>query len=242
MTCDAQVPPCDQAGVIYLYAGKETAVLPAAYPKKCGNSQRFPGSHPAHTLKTMKTNPFFTAVVLTTAFLAPSAVAQTSTSTTPPAATSTVASPTPTPNTIVYIPQLPTPAELANGAAAQGLSIEKIVQTSAQIIVVYQYANGQTNTVAYQLLPAAGAAPVAPAATTTVVPAAATTVVCAQPAPAYYYYDPYYYPWSWPWFAPISLGIGLGYGYHGSYGFHHGGYGYHGGHGFHHGGYGFRHR
>jgi hypothetical protein len=146
----------------------------------------------------------------------------------------------PTPNTIVYLPQLPTPAELANGAATQGLSIEKIVQTSAQIIVVYQYANGKTNTVAYQLLPVAGAAPTVPAVTTTVVPAAATTVVYAQPAPAYYYYGPYYYPWSWPWFAPISLGIGLGYGYHGGDGYH-GGYGYHG-YGFHHGGYGFHHR
>jgi len=230
-------------------------VLRAAYLKKCGPLQHFPGSRPAHTLKTMKTNPFFTAVVLTTAFLAPGAVAQTCTPTTPPAATATVASPTatvasptatapsptPAPNAIIYLPQLPTPADLANAAAAQGLAIEKIVQTSAQIIVVYEYANGQTNTVAYQLLPAAGAAPTVPAATTTVVPGATTTVVYAQPASAYYYYDPYYYPWSWPWFAPISLGIGVGYGYHG-YGFHHGGYGFrHGGYGFRHGGYGFRH-
>jgi len=243
MTFELQVPPCDQAGVIYHDARKDTAVLPAADLKKCGNSQHFPGSQPAHTLKTMKTNPCFAAVVLTTALLAPGTVAQTSTPTTPPAAAPTVASPMPTPNAIVYIPQLPTPAELANAAAAQGLSIEKIVQTSAQIIVVYKYGNGQTNTVAYQLLPVAGAAPTVPvpAATTTVVPVATTTVVYAQPAPAYYYYDPYYYPWSWPWFAPISLGIGVGYGYHG-YGFHHGGYGFrHGGYGFRHGGYGFRH-
>jgi hypothetical protein len=230
MTCDEPVPPCDQAGVIYLYAEKETAVLPVAHLKKCGTSQHFPGSNPAHTLKTMKTNPFFTAVVLTTAFLAPGAVAQTSTPTTPPAATATVASPMPTPNTIVYIPQLPNPTELANAAAAQGLAIEKIVQTSAQIIVVYKYGNGQTNTVAYQLLPVAGAAPTVPvpAATTTVVPAATTTVVYASPAPAYYYDPyPYYYPWSW--FAPVSFSVGIGYGYHGGYGFR-GGY------------YGFRHR
>jgi len=185
----------------------------------------------------MKTNPFFTAIVLTTAFLVPNAVAQTSDQTTPPAATATVASPTPTPNTIVYIPQLPNPTELANAAAAQGLAIEKIVQTSAQIIVVYKYANGQTNTVAYQLLPAAGAAPTVPAATTTAVPAAMTTVVYAQPAPAYYD-DPYYYPWSW--FTPVAFNVGIGYGYHGGYGFR-GGFGYRGGYGFRNGGYGFRH-
>jgi hypothetical protein len=184
----------------------------------------------------MKTNLFFAAVVLSTAFLATGAVAQTSDQTTPPAATATTVSPTPAPNVIIYIPQLPNPTELANAAAAQGLAIEKIVQTSAQIIVVYKYANGQTNTVAYQLLPAAGAAPVAPATTTTVVPAATTTVVYASPAPAYYD-DPYYSMWPWPWFAPVSFRVGIGYTYHG------GGYGFrHGGHGFRHGGHGIRHR
>ena len=172
----------------------------------------------------MKTNPFFAAVVLSTAFLATGAVAQTSDQTTPPAATATVVSPTPAPNAIIYIPQLPNPTELANAAAAQGLAIEKIVQTSAQIIVVYKYANGQTSTVAYQLLPSAGATPVAPATTTTVVPAATTTMVYASPEPAYYY-DPYYYPWSW--FAPVAFNVGIGYGYHGGYGFR-------GGHGFRH--------
>lgn len=177
----------------------------------------------------MKTNPFFAAVVLSTAFLASGAVAQTSTPTTPPAATATVVSPMPTPNTIVYIPQLPNPTELANAAAAQGLAIDKIVQTSAQIIVVYKYANGQTNTVSYQLLPAAGAAP---ATTTTVVPATTATVVYASPSPAYYY-DPYSYYYPWPWFAPVAFSVGIGY---------HGGWGYYGGYGFRGGGWGFHHR
>jgi uncharacterized membrane protein YgcG len=185
----------------------------------------------------MKTNPFFTAVVLTTAFLAPGAVAQTSTPTTPPAATATVASPMPAPNTIVYIPQLPTPAELANAAAAQGLSIDKIVQTSAQIIVVYEYANGQTSTVAYRLLPVAGSAPVAPA-TTTVAPAVAVApaVTCAE-VPTTVVYSPYYYDpgydstWPW-WFVPFSF---VGVGYYGGYGHGGGGYGHGGGYG---GGYG----
>ena len=167
----------------------------------------------------MKTNPCFAAVVLSTAFLASGAVAQTSDQTPPPAATATVSSPTPAPNTIIYIPQLPNPTELANAAAAQGLVIEKIVQTSAQIIVVYKYANGQINTVAYQLLPVAGTAP-----------ATTTTVVYASPAPAYYY-EPYPYYDPWPWFAPVAFSVGIGY---------HGGWGSHGGWG-HHGGYGFRH-
>ena len=165
----------------------------------------------------MKTNPFFAAVVLSTTFLVTGAVAQTSDQTTPPAATATVASPTPAPNAIIYIPQLPNPTELANAAAAQGLAIDKIVQTSAQIIVVYKYANGQINTVAYQLLPVAGTAPatmttVVPATTTTVVPATTATVVYASPAPAYYY-DPYPYYSPWPWFAPVAFNVGIGYGY-----------------------------
>jgi hypothetical protein len=183
----------------------------------------------------MKTNPFFAAVVLSTAFLASGAVAQTSDQTPPPAATATVASPTPAPNTIIYIPQLPNPTELANAAAAQGLVIEKIVQTSAQIIVVYKYANGQTNTVAYQLLPVAGTAPattttVVPATATTIVPATTATIVYASPSPAYYY-DPYPYYSPWPWFAPVAFSVGIG--YHGGWGSH-GGWGHHGGHGFRH--------
>jgi hypothetical protein len=139
----------------------------------------------------------------------------------------------PTPNQIIYIPQLPNPGELANAAAAQGISVEQINQTSTQITVVYKYANGQTNTICYQLLSAAGAAP-AVASATTVVPAT-TTVVYAAPAPTYYYNDPYRY--SWPWFAPVSIGLGfdLGRGFHGGYGGFHGGYGYRGfqGRGFH---------
>jgi len=189
----------------------------------------------------MKTKLFFTAAVLLTAFFVTGAVAQTSDQTTPPAATATVASPAPAPNTIIYIPQLPNPTELANAAAAQGLTIDKIIQTSAQVVVVYKYANGQTNTVAYQLLPMAGTAPantttVVPANTATVVPATTATVVYASPAPAYYY-DSYPY-YSWPWFAPVAFSVGLG--YHGGWGYH-GGLGYHGGYGSH-GGYGFRHR
>ena len=91
--------------------------------------------------------------------------------------------------------------------------------------MVYKYGNGQTSTICYQLLSAAGMAPV-PAGTTTVAVPASTTVIYERPAPAYYY-DPFYYPW--PWFAPVS--VSLGFGFHGGGGYYHGGYhgGYRGG-------------
>jgi hypothetical protein len=142
----------------------------------------------------------------------------------------------PAPDQIIYLPQLPTPASLVNVASAQGVSIEQISQTSSQIIVTYKYGNGQTNTVCYQLLSTAGAAPVAAAAAPVVVPQ--TTVIYARPAPAYYYDyydDPFYAPW--PWFGPV--GIGFGFGFHeGFHGDHDGGFGGHGG--FHGGGHGWR--
>lgn len=196
----------------------------------------------------MKTNSMFTVAVLAATLFAAGAAAQTATptdsQTPPPTAAVSPASPMPTPNSVIYIPRLPTPVELSNVAAAQGLAIEKMEQTSDHITVVYRYANGQTNTIAYQLLPTPGVttapamATVVPAATATVVPGATPTVV--YPQPAYYYYDPYYYPWAWPWFAPVSIGIGFGYGYGGHfYGGHFGGGHFGGGHfgggpGFHH--------
>jgi hypothetical protein len=184
----------------------------------------------------MKKNPIFTAVVLATALFATGAIAQTNNETPVPAAPAAPAM-APTPNEIIYIPRLPDPAELTNAAAAQGITVERIAQTSAQVTVVYRYADGQVHTVAYQLLPAAGGAPTAAGTVMTTVPAAPTTVVYAAPSPAYYYYDPFYYPWSW--YGPLSLRIGLGYGYYhfgggyrhfgGGRGFYHSG----GGHGFH---------
>jgi hypothetical protein len=184
--------------------------------------------NPKDTFEAMKTNPILHAVVLATTLLVTGAAAQTP-SPTPPADATPLVGPMPTPNQIIYIPQLPNPAELANAAVAQGISVEQINQTSAQITVVYKYANGQTNTICYQLLSAAGAAPAmaAPAVATpvtTVVPSA-TTVIYTTPAPSYYYYDPYRY--SWPWFAPISIGLGfdIGHGFRGGYGGFRGGYG-----------------
>jgi len=172
----------------------------------------------------MKTFPFFTVSVLTAAFIAAGASAQTSEPTAPPEAASPAA-PTPVPDQVIYIPRLPSPAEVANAAAAQGLAIEKIAQTAAQVTVVYRRADGQTSTVAYQLLPAAGTpATVVTAAPATVVTAPPATVVYASPAPVYYY-DPFYSPW--PWFGAISVDLGYNHGfrhYRGGRGYNHGGY------------------
>lgn len=172
----------------------------------------------------MKTNPILHAVVLATALLATGASAQTA-SPPPPADATPMVSPMPAPNQIIYIPQLPSPAELANAAAAQGGSVEQINQTSTQITIVYKYANGQTNTICYQLLSNAGAAPAVSAPTgapmTTVVPTT-TTAVYATPSPAYYYPYGYSYPYGYyyPWYAPVSIGLGFNFGY----GYYHGGY------------------
>jgi hypothetical protein len=189
----------------------------------------------------MKTNSILTAIVLTTTLATTAAIAQ-GTSTTPVAtpatpAPSVVVNPTPPPNQVIYLPQLPSATALANAAAAQGVSVEQMNQTSTQITVVYKFSNGQTNTICYQLLSAAVAAP-AVAGPAAVAAPGQTTVVYAAPAPAYqayptYYYDPYYYPW--PWFAPVA--VSLGFGFHGGY--YHGGY-YHGGWGHHGGGHGWR--
>jgi hypothetical protein len=181
----------------------------------------------------MKTNSILTAIVLTTTLATTAAIAQPTSPAIPEAAPAVVVNPTPTPNQVIYLPQLPNPTALANAAAAQGVSVEQINQMSNQITVVYKYSNGQTNTICYQLLSAAVAAPAIAGPTTAAVPAQ-TTVIYGTPAPAYYY-DPYYYPW--PWFAPVA--VSLGFGFHGGY---YGGYygGYHGGWGGHGGGHGRR--
>lgn len=120
------------------------------------------------------------------------------------------AAPAPAPNQVIYLPRLPSAAELTNTAAAQGLAIEQISETGAQVVVVYKYGNGQTNTVAYQLLPTS-TAPVATTTTTVVTPAPAPTVVY-QTAPSVVYYEtyrPYYYPRYYA--PPVSLHLGFGY-------------------------------
>src|SRR5471032_2698268 len=81
-----------------------------------------------------------------------------------------------TPNQVVYAARLPGVNELTNIAAAQGLAIERIVQTPTQITATYRFANGQTNTVAYLLLPGSAAA-------------YTQTATPPTPAPAAVYYE-----------------------------------------------------
>lgn len=130
----------------------------------------------------------------------------------------------------VYTPQLPSAAELTGAAAAQGLTVERIVQTSTQVIAFYRNASGQATTVAYQSLPpaVAPAAP-APAAQPAVVVTSPPRTVVYETAPRVVYYnDPYYYPRVW--YPPVSFNFGIGYrSFHGhGHHFHRGHF--HGGH------------
>ena len=141
--------------------------------------------------------------------------------------------PAPAPAELVYMSQLPSPAALMKTAAAQGITVTKIDQTSVQTLVTYKYPDGRLNTVSYELLPAAesASAQAAPAPTVVSVPvptaAPATTVVYQTTAPDPYYspyyaaYAPGYYPWGW--YAPVGISLGFGFGH----GYYHGGY--HGG-------------
>jgi hypothetical protein len=182
----------------------------------------------------MKTK-LFPVFVIAAGLITLGARAQEVTSTTPAPAADPSA--VPQASQVVYSPRLPSAAELTNVAAAQGLSIDKIVQTASQMTVVYRTANGQTNTVAYVLLPATGSVPGSTVATVATPTTPAPQVVYAA-APAtqvvYYsapgYYDPFYYPsYYGPWYGPAALSVGFGFGYHGGGGWRGGGF-----HGWHH--------
>ena len=138
---------------------------------------------------------------------------------TPAPAVATIAAPAP--NQTIYTPRLPTATELTNVATAQGLTVDRIEETAAQITVVYKLPSGQTNTVAYRLLPTSGTvAPGNAVAVTTPAPAVvyerAPRVVYVDPyydsyGPDYYYAPRYYYP-------PVSLSLGFGFRSGGFYG------------------------
>lgn len=114
----------------------------------------------------------------------------------------------PPPNQVIYAPRLPTATELTQIAAAKGQTVEQINQTSTQITAIYQDANGQRTTVAYQLLPTATSAP----STTVVVPSPAPRVVYRTSPRVIYYDDPFdddYYPGYY--YPPVSLSFGFGF-------------------------------
>lgn len=138
-----------------------------------------------------------------------------------------VATPAPTaPGRIIYSPRLPTAIELTNVAAAQGLSVERIDQTAAQVTATYKAADGSLSMVAYQLVPSV--ATPAPATTTLVTAVPARTVVYEQPDPFFYYDDPYLSPWGYGYYSPVrvNVGFGFGYGYRGHGGYHGGFHGH----------------
>lgn len=135
-----------------------------------------------------------------------------------------------TPNQTVYTAHLPTVQEITDAAAARGTNLTRVEQSDSQIVATYQLANGQTQTVVYQILPTAGKSGSATLMTT---PPPAVVYV---PRSRVVYYDTYpsYDPWYW--YPPVSLSFGFGfYGGPRFGGYRHGGY-YRGGfgHGFYH--------
>jgi hypothetical protein len=169
---------------------------------------------------------FISVCVIAAAIAAPGLIAQTLSQTAPAAS---VAPSNQQPNQIIYSSKLPTAAELMN-TATQGQTVEKIDQTASRVTVTYKFANGQTTTVAYEMLPGgSGGSYSASPAPTVVMPSTPAPAVTSNPTVVYpsdqqvVYYDggyPYsYYPGYW--YPPISLGFGFG--FHGG-GFHGGGF------------------
>lgn len=162
-----------------------------------GTPEAGPGGE--NHLISMKTQNI-TALVLATGFLTTAAFADNSPATSAPAPTAITSQP-PAPNQIIYLPQLPSVGELTGVAAAQGLTIKQITQSARELSVTYQFADGQTKIVSYQvLLPNVGVNPAQ---------LAPPTVVYAEPPPPVYYYDPYYPAY---WYPPVSFRFGFGFG------------------------------
>src|SRR5882724_10866075 len=115
----------------------------------------------------MKTT-IVTVLVLAVSFLTTAAMAET--------LSSSSVSVQMAPSQIIYTPQLPSVPELTKAAATQGLTIKQIVQSPRDLNVVYQSAQGQINTVVYQLLADAGSSPVQATAPTAVQVTAPTVV------------------------------------------------------------------
>lgn len=158
----------------------------------------------------MKTSKLAAAAILAAAAFSTGAFAQS------PAANPPSGPGAPAPDRIVYVPQMPTVAELAGAAKAQGLAVARIEQTADSVTVVYAAPNGQATTVVYHPISAAeseGVPVPQPGAPAPGTPAPAATAVVYQ-SPGYYYPYPYaYYPYGyWP---PVAIGLRFGWGFHG---------------------------
>jgi hypothetical protein len=152
----------------------------------------------------MKTK-LITTLAITTGLLTACAFAETAPASPAPMPATPVAAAA-TPDQVIYTAQLPSVADLTRGAAAQGLAINQIAQTARDITITYQLANGQTRTIAYELLAAGNQVP---ASQVTVAPA---SVVVVAPAPDVYYYGPYYYG---SWYPRVAVRIGGDYRFRG---------------------------
>lgn len=169
------------------------------------------------------------AVLFGTTWVASGVIAQTAAVGAPPVAVPSTPAPSfsapaaqlSAPSQTIYASRLPTPQELSDGAAQQGLSIDRIEQSNAQVTVAFRFSDGQTKVVAYQLLPSAATSPTTPAPVVvpaTPVPSSSPPVVYYAPAPRVIYYEPDYY-YGPRWYPPVSVRLGLGFGYHGGGGF-----------------------
>jgi len=142
-------------------------------------------------------------------------------------------------DTVNHVAKLPTVDDVMR-SVPQGLIVERIEESQAQVVVYYRASSGVTTKVAYVQLPQAGMASTAPSAPAASVPvptpapavtaAPPATVYYTQPAPVYVYQtysdysDPYYYGYPYPFpylypFGGIGLGIRIG-GHFGGGGFH----------------------
>ena len=132
---------------------------------------------------------------------------------------------------MVYLSFLPDPSELKQDAAANGLTILRLDQTTDRVIVSYKYPDGHTATLGYAKLSDTSDHDV-------VRPARVERRVVATPEPEVVYYEPGYYRTRYVYsdpvdnfWVPLTLGLGLGWAtswhgghdgcYHGHGGWHH---------------------
>ena len=123
---------------------------------------------------------------------------------------------------MVYLTFMPEPSDLAQDAAANGLTILRLDRTADRIIVSYKYPDGHTATLGYAKLSEAG--------NRDEVRPARRVAKVVTPEPEVVYYEPGYrtrYVYSDPvdnFWVPLTLGIGLGWAtsWHGGHGYYHG--------------------
>ena len=149
-----------------------------------------------NVLATMKTKNA-TGMVLLIGLMTSGASAAPAPASSAPAATASSRS-VPPPDQIITTSALPNVTDLTNAAAAQGITVKLVGASALQMTVVYEYPNGQSKAVVYQLPPPAPVVSAAPAP------------IYVQPAPvANDYYDPVYPRYAYPLLS-FRFGFGAG--------------------------------